>query len=135
MKGRYILLNDQYIMGYKVHLNITRFTPNTVLFSRGTDCITVSMVNDVLDYVLDAIAFKSPLSESYKTAKKVLSVIKMILGNKQTSRPSKKDLKTTVAVLKEIFNANARSEQQKEYNERCALICNLLIDGMGGDMS
>ena len=130
-----ILMNNQCIMGYKVHLNIIHFTPNTVLFSRGTDCITVSMVNDVLDYVLDVIALKSPLSESYNTAKKVLSVLKMRLGNKRLSRPSKKDFKTTVEVLTEIFNANAKSEQQKEYNERCALICKLLIDSFGGDMS
>ena len=126
-------MNDQYIMGYKVHLNITRFTPNTVLFSRGTDCITVSMVNDVIDYVLGAIALKSPLSESYKTAKRVLSVLKMRLGNKRLSQPSKDDLKITVEVLKDIFNANAKSEQQKEHNERSALICKLLIDSLGGN--
>ena len=45
-------MTNQYIMGYKIHLNITHFTPNTVLFSSETDCITVSMVNNVLDYVL-----------------------------------------------------------------------------------
>lgn len=122
-------------MGYKVHSNIRHFTSNTVLFSRGTDHITVSMMNDVLDYVLDTIALTSPLSESYKKAKTVLSVIKMILGNKKLSRPSSKDLKTTVDVLKEIFNANAESELQKEHNERSALICKLLIDSFGGDMS
>lgn len=122
-------------MEYKVYLNIARFTPDTVLFSRGTDYITVSMVNNVLDYVLGAIALKSPLSESYKKAKTVLSVIKMRLCNKQFSRPSKKDLETTVDVLKEIFNTNAESDQQKEHNERCALICKLLINSFGGDMS
>lgn len=122
-------------MGYKIHLNITHFTPNTVLFSRETDYITVSMVNDVLDYVLNAIALKSPLSESYKKAKTVLFVIKMRLRNKKMSRPSIKDLKITVDVLKEIFNANANSEQQKEHNERCALICKLLIDSFGGNMA
>lgn len=122
-------------MGYKVHLNIARFTPDTVLFSRGTDQITVSMVNNVLDYVLSVIALKSPLSESYKKTKTVLSVIKMRLCNKQFSRPSKKDLETTVDVLKEIFNTNAKSDQQKEHNERCALICKLLINSFGRDMS
>ena len=128
-------MTDQYIMGYKIHLNITHFTPNTVLFSRETDRITVSMVNDVIDYVLSTIALKSPLSESYKKAKTVLAAIKMRLGNKQISRPSKKDLNTTVDVLKEIFNANAKTVQQKEHNERCALICKLLIDSFGGNMS
>lgn len=126
---------DQYIMGYKIHLNTTYLTPNTILFSRGTDCITVSMVNDTLDYVLGAIALKSPLPKSYKKAKIVLSIIKMRLSNKQMSRPSKKDLKATVDVLKEIFNTNAKSEQQKEHNERSALICKLLIDSLGGNMS
>lgn len=127
-------MNDQYIMGYKIHLNTAYFTPDTILFSKETDCITVSMVNDVLDYFLGIIALKSPLTKSYKKAKMVLSVIKMGLGNKQTSRPSKQDLKTTVDVLKEILNANAKLEQQKEHNERCALICKLLIDSLGGDM-
>lgn len=126
-------MTSQYIMGYKVHLNIARFMPDTVLFSRGTDQITVSMVNNVLDYVLSVIALKSPLSESYKKTKTVLSVIKMRLCNKQFSRPSKKDLETTVDVLKEIFNTNAETDQQKEHNERCALICKLLINGLGGD--
>ena len=125
---------DQYIMGYKIHLNITHFTPNTVLFSRGTDHITVSMIKNVLDYIIDTIALKNPLSEAYKKAKTVLSVIKMRLSNKQLSQPSKKDLETTVDVLKEIFNANAKSEQQKEQNERNALICKLLINSLGGDM-
>lgn len=75
------------------------------------------------------------MSDIYKKAKTVLSVIKMRLGYKQLSRPSKKDLRTTVDVLGEIFNINAKSEQQKEYNARCALICKLIINGFGGDMS
>ena len=128
-------MTDQYIMGYKIHLNTAYFTPDTILFSRETDCITVSMVNDVLDYVLGVIALKSPLTESYKKAKIVLSVIKMRLSNKQLSRPSKKDLKATVDVLKEVFNANAETKQQKEHNERCAFICKLLIDSFGGNMA
>lgn len=126
---------DQYIMGYKIHYNTAYFTPDTILFSSETHRITVSMVNDVLDYVLGFIAHKSPLSESYKKAKMVLSAIKMRLANKQMSRPSKKDLKITIDVLKEIFNAKARSEYQKERNERSALICKLLIDSLGGNMS
>ena len=122
-------------MGYKIQRNITHFTPDTVLFSRGSDYITVSMINGVLDYVIGFIALKSPLSESYKKAKTILSVIKMRLCNKQISRPSKRDLETTVDVLKEIFNTNANSEQQKEDNERCAMICKLLINSFGGNMS
>ena len=125
---------DPYIMGYKVHCNITYFTSDTVLFSRGTDCITVSMINNVLDYVLGVIALKHPLSESYKKAKIVLSIIKMRLSNKQLKRPRKKDLEITVDVLKEIFNTNAKSEEQKEYNEKQALICKLLINSLGGNM-
>lgn len=98
-------MTDQYIMGYTIHLNTAYFTPDAILFSRETDCITVSMVNDVLDYVLGVIALKSPLTKSYKKAKTVLFTIKMGLSNMQMSRSSKKDLKTTVDVLKEIFNA------------------------------
>ena len=128
-------MHDLYIMGYKVHMNITHFTHDTVLFSRGTDHITVSMVNNVLDYILGAIAHKNPLTESYKKAKTVVAMIKMKLCNKQFSKPSKKDLETTVDVLKEIFNTNAKLEQQKEQNERNALICKLLINSYGGDLS
>ena len=127
-------MSDQYIMGYKIHFNITHFTPDTVLFSSETDCITVSMVNNVLDYILNIIALKNPLLESYKRAKMVFTAIRNGLANKQMPRLSKKDLETTVDVLKEILNANAKTEQQKEQNERNALICKLLINSFGGDM-
>lgn len=125
-------MNNQYVMGYKVHLNITHFTPKTVLFSRGNDRICVSMVNDMLDYCLDVIAQKSPLTVPYRTTKSVISAIKMILSNKHMPRLDREDLETTVDVLKEIFNSNAESEQQKEHNERSALICKLLIDSLSG---
>lgn len=121
-------MRNQSILGYTINNNITHFTPNTVLFSRGTESITVSMVNDALDYVLDVIAHKNPLVKSYKVAKTVLNALKLRLCNIQSRRPNKKDLITTIDVLKEISNSNAESEEQKEYNERQAFICKLLIE-------
>lgn len=104
-------MQNRNVFGYTVHTSITHFTPNTVLFSCGSDRITVSMVNNVLDYVIGYIAVNSSLSESYKKAKTVLTVMKMRLCNKQLSQPSKKDIEITVDVLKEIFNTKAKSEQ------------------------
>ncbi|MCM1183812.1 MAG: hypothetical protein NC337_10600 [Roseburia sp.] len=126
-------MRDIYIMGYKVHRDIQYFAPNTVLFSNGTNNITVAMANDVLDQALSMIARKNPLTDAYNKARKVLASLKKILANKQPLRCTKQELKTTVEVLEEVMNENAKSEAEKENNARGALICKLLIDGFGGD--
>ena len=40
----------------------------------------------------------------------------------------KEDKKIAVNVLLEIKNQSAKSQAEKEYNEKCALLCKWLID-------
>ena len=126
-------MDNTYIMGYKVNRNIKIFMPGTVLFSKGEEQITVAMANDFLNYILGILAHKNPLLESYKKAKKVFSALKMVLENKRPPRPSKEDMKTAIDVLEEIKNMSANSDEEKEYNARCALFCKLMINSFGED--
>ena len=126
-------MDNTYIMGYKVNKNIKIFLPGTVLFSKGEEQITVAMANDFLNYILGILAHKNPLLESYKKAKKVFSALKMVFDNKRPPRPSKEDIKTAIDVLEEIKNMSANSDEEKEYNARCALFCKLMINSFGGN--
>lgn len=121
-------MNEPGFMGYKINKNVKHFLPNTVLFSNENERITVAMIKNALDYILGIIATRSPLVESYKTAKTVLDAMKMVLENKRPSKPSKEDMKTTVDVLEEITNLSAKSEWEKEQNARYAFLCKLVID-------
>ena len=116
-------MNEPGFMGYKINKNVKHFLPNTVLFSNKNERITVAMIKNVLDYILGVIATRSPLVESYKTAKTVFDAMKMVLENKRPSKPSKEDMKTTVDVLEEITNLSAKSEWEKEQNARYAFLC------------
>lgn len=124
-------MSDQYFMGYKVNTGIKHFLPNTVLFTKK---ITVAMAQDAVDYILGVLARKNPLIDTYKKAKTVFSAIKLILENKQPSRVTKEDVKAAIDVLEEIQNLYAKSEAEKEYDARCALLCKLLVDGLDGIM-
>ncbi len=121
-------MNEPGFMGYKINKNVKYFLPNTVLFSNENERITVAMIKNALDYILGIIATRSPLVESYKTAKTVFDAMKMVLENKRPSKPSKEDMKTTVDVLEEITNLSAKSEWEKEQNARYAFLCKLVID-------
>ena len=121
-------MNEPGFMGYKINKNVKYFLPNTVLFSNENERITVAMIKNALDYILGIIATRSPLVESYKTAKTVFDAMKMVLENKRPSKPSKEDMKTTVDVLDEITNLSAKSEWEKEQNARYAFLCKLVID-------
>lgn len=127
-------MSDRYFMGYKVNTGIKHFLPNTVLFTKNNQKITVSMAQDAVDYILEVLARKNPLIDTYKKAKTVFSAIKLMLENKQPSRVTKEDAKAAIDVLEEIQNLYAKSEAEKEYNVRCALLCKLLVDGFGGVM-
>lgn len=124
-------MNEPGFMGYKINKNVKHFLPNTVLFSNENERITVAMIKNALDYILGIIATRSPLVESYKTAKTVFDAMKMVLENKRPSKPSKEDMKTTVDVLEEITNLSAKSEWEKEQNARYAFLCKLVIDRFG----
>lgn len=121
-------MNEPGFMGYKINKNVKYFLPNTVLFSNENERITVAMIKNALDYILGIIATRSPLVESYKTAKTVFDAMKMVLENKRPSKPSKEDMKTTVDVLEEITNLSAKSEWEKEQNARYAFLYKLVID-------
>lgn len=124
-------MSERYFMGYKVNTGIKHFMPNTVLFTKKDEEITVSMAKDAVDYILGVLARKNPLIDTYKKAKTVFLAIKLILENKQPSRVTKEDVKVAIDVLEEILNMTAKSEAEKEYNARCALLCKLLADGFG----
>lgn len=125
-------MNDCYFMDYKVNTNIKHFFPNTVLFTKNDVKITVAMAQDAVDYILGVLAHKDPLIDAYKKAKTVFSAINLILKNKQPPRVTKEDVKITIDVLKEIQNLSAKSEAEKEHNERYALLCKWLIDRFRG---
>ena len=127
-------MSDRFFMGYKVNTGIKHFLPNTVLFTKDDEKITVAMAQDAVDYILEVLAHKNPLIDRYKKAKAVFSAIKLILENKQPARVTKEDAKVAVDVLEEILNMAAKSEAEKEHNARCALLCKLLVDGFGGVM-
>ena len=127
-------MSDRYFMGYKINAEIKHFLPNTVLFTKNDEKITVAMAQDAVDYILGVLARKNPLIDTYKKAKTVFSAIKLMLENKQPSRVTKEDVKVTIDVLEEIQNLYAKSEAEKEYNARCALLCKLLVDGLDGIM-
>lgn len=127
-------MSDRYFMGYKVNTGIKHFLPNTVLFTKNDEKITVAMAQDAVDYILGVLAHKNPLIDTYKKAKTVFSAIKLILENKQPLRVTKEDLKVAIDVLEEIQNLYAKLDEEKEYNARCALLCKLMVDGLDGVM-
>ena len=127
-------MSDRYFMGYKVNTGIKHFLPSTVLFTKNDEKITVTMAQNAVDYILGVLARKNPLIDTYKKAKTVFSAIKQILENKQPSRVTKEDAKAAIDVLEEIQNLYAKSDAEREYNARCALLCKLLVDGFGGVM-
>jgi len=127
-------MSDRYFMGYKINAGIKHFLPNTVLFTKNDEKITVAMAQDAVDYILGVLACKNPLIDTYKKAKTVFSAIKLMLENKQPSRVTKEDVKAAIDVLEEIQNLSAKSEAEKEYNARCALLCKLMVDGLDGIM-
>ena len=127
-------MSDRYFMGYKVNTGIKHFLPSTVLFTKNDEKITVTMAQNAVDYILGVLARKNPLIDTYKKAKTVFSAIKQILENKQPSRVTKEDAKAAIDVLEEIQNLYAKSDAEREYNARCALLCKLLVDGLSGVM-
>lgn len=127
-------MSDQYFMGYKTNTGIKYFLPNTVLFTKNDEKITAAMAQDAVNYILGVLACKNPLIDTYKKAKTVFSAIKLMLENKQPSRVTKEDVKAAIDVLEEIQNLSAKSEAEKGYNVRYALLCKLMVDGLDGIM-
>ena len=125
------LKRDVYFFGYTRNTNIRYYFPNTVLFAKKDEIITVAMARDAIDYILGVLACKTPLTDTYKKTKTVLLAIRLMLENKQPSRVTKDDVKIAIDVLEEIRNLSAKSKAEKEYNTRCALLCKWMIDRIG----
>lgn len=125
-------MNNGYFMGYRVNTNIKYYRPNIVLFTKDNVNITVAMAQDAIDYILGVLARKDPMSDAYKRAKTVFSAIKLILKNEQSPKITKDDVKVAIDVLEEIQNLSAKTDAEKEYNARGALMCKWLVDRWGG---
>ena len=120
---------DQF-MGYTVHRAV-EFRPSMILFTRENETITVSMLQEALEYMISAIIKRktqNPIFERYGVALKVLRAIQMRLSNRQIQRPSKKDLKIACDVLSEIQKENAMTEAQKDRIDAAAFQCKLFIE-------
>lgn len=70
--------------------------------------------------------------DAYNKARKALISLKKRLANQKRICCTKKEGITAIAVMEEVMNENANSEEEKENNTRGALICKLLISGFGG---
>lgn len=119
-------MTDQF-MGYTVH-RVTEFRPNTILFSREDQTITVSMAQKAVEYMISVISKINPLIGRYSIAVKVLRAIQARLANGQSREPSKKDFQVACDVLNEILKENAVTEEQKDRIDAAAFQCKLLIE-------
>lgn len=114
-------------MGYTVH-GATEFRPNTILFTRENETITVSMLQEALEHMISVIIKKNPIHERYSVALKVLWAIQVRLANRQSRRPSKEDLKTACDVLSEILKENTTTDAQRDNIDMAAFRCKLFIE-------
>lgn len=114
-------------MGYTFH-RPTELRPNTILFSREDQTITVSMAQKAVEYIISVIAKKNPIIERYNIASKVLRAIQARLANGQARKPNKKDVEVACDVLNEILKENAVTEEQKDRIDAAAFQCKLLIE-------
>lgn len=115
-------------MEYKINENIEYFMPDTVILTYDNRDITVSMAQDIIEYILQHIAAKSHLGYQYEKARSALSKVKLILNNEPAPKVTKEEAKFAIDELKEFLNLQTASQKEKEYNEYCALICKLFID-------
>lgn len=119
-------MTDQF-MGYTVH-RATVFHPNTILFSRDNETITVSMIQEALSHIADEIAKKNPIFKQYGVALKVFRAIQVRLTNRPSRKPNKEDLKTACEVLEEIEKEHATNQMQRDNIETAASWCKLFIE-------
>lgn len=114
-------------MGYTFH-SPTEFRPNTILISREKQTITVSMAQEAVEYMISVISKVNPMIGRYSIALKVLRAIQMRLANRQSRKPSKRDVKTACEVLGEIQKEYATTEEQKSQIDQATSLCKLLIE-------
>lgn len=119
-------MSDQF-MGYTIH-RVTEFRPNTILFSRENEEITVSMVQEALDLMISAIAKKNPMIGRHSVALKVLWTIQARLANRQVRKPRKKDFEVACDVLSEIQKERATTQTQRDNIDAAVSWCKLCIE-------
>lgn len=114
-------------MGYTVY-GVTEFRPNTILFKKENETITVSMVQEALGHMIDTISKKNPIFKKYNVTLKVLRAIQVRLANRQSRRPSKGDIKLACDVLSEILKENTSDEAQRDNIDIAAFRCKMFIE-------
>ena len=119
-------------MGYTIH-RVKVFRPHTILFTKGNEKITVSMIQEALSHIINIITKKNPALAQYGVALKVLRAVQIRLTNGQPRKPSRNDLKVACEVLSEIQKENAMTEEQKDRIDASAFLCKLFIEGFMRD--
>lgn len=114
-------------MGYTVH-SATEFRPNTVLFTRENETITVSMIQEALGEIIDEITKKNPIYNQYSIALKVFGALQVRLTNSPARKPSKEDLKTACEVLGELQKEYATPQDQRDNIDAAVSWCKLFIE-------
>ena len=115
------------LMGYTVH-KAKVFRPHTILFTKENETITVSMLQEAVSHMIDAVMEKNPILRRYEVTLKVLRVVRIRLANGQPRKPSKNELKVACDVLLEIQKEHTATETQGDNIDRTALWCKLFID-------
>lgn len=124
-----ILMSDKYFMGYTIHDNSGKlYYPNTVLISNKYEKFTVSMANDILDYLLSIEAIKNTTLTQLKRAKIIFMAMKRILNNQQPPKFTIDDVKLTIDILEEITNMNTLSNEQKKANSKVVLFLKSIFE-------
>lgn len=114
--------------GYEVHKRPKFLTKDTVLFSNENETITVQMLINGLNYILTKIAMQSLPLNVYKTVRKVILACKMLLNNQTPNNFSKADAKLTIEAIEVMMDNSAKSDSDREYNAKMALLCKLIIN-------
>lgn len=118
-------MTDQF-MGYIVH-RAEVFHPHTILFTKENETITVSMLQEALGHMMNAIMKKNPVLGRYKVALTVLQTVQIRLTNGHPRRPRKSDLKVACDVLSELQKEHADTEAQRDNIDAAAFRCKLFI--------
>ena len=116
-------MSDQF-MGHRAGA----FQPGTVLFPSGNEEITVSMAREALDLMISAIAKKNLMIGRYRVALKVLWAIQERLANRQTRKPSKKELEVACDVLSEVQKERATTQTQRDNIDAATSWCKLFVE-------
>ena len=114
-------------IGYYYHPD-HHFQRSATIFSKGNEKITVGMLIDALDKTLEILAEKDQTAKDIKTAIDVCKVLRVMMNNQRTHKPSKEDFKTTFDAIAKIENDSLPTKEAKEQHKRECEFCKVLID-------